>query len=60
MHKVLFSSISRIIQGHKDLVWVRLRNRAILAVFQNGLSVGDSDKVLDFWSSGKVVMVILH
>lgn len=46
MLKVLFFGIIRIIQGRKDLVQVRLRYRAILAVFQNGLSVRESDKVL--------------
>ena len=31
-----------------------------LAVIQNGLSVGESDKVLGFWISGRAVMVILY
>lgn len=55
-----FFGINRIIQGRKDFVWVRLQSGAILAVFQNGLSFGESDKVLGFRIPSRVVMVSPH
>lgn len=51
---------TKVIRGQKDYAQFALRSGTDLVVIQNGLSIRESDKVLGFRISGRVLMVILQ
>lgn len=51
---------AKVIQGRRGYSQFGLHSGAELAVIQNGMSVRESDKVLGFGISGRVVTVILQ